>query len=44
MSNTKKKKISVLMDADVHSKLKKLQSESDLVSISATIRKLLNTK
>jgi len=36
-----KEKITVLMDADVHEELKKIQAENDLRSISAAIRFVL---
>lgn len=37
-----KKKISVLMDSDIHTELKKIQKEKELVSISSAIRYLLS--
>lgn len=36
-----KKKIAVLMDADVHEKLKEIQEDRELKSISSTIRQVL---
>jgi hypothetical protein len=36
-----KKKVAVLMDADVHEKLKEIQAERELKSISSAIRQIL---